>query len=236
MRIKNITAKLAVASVVVVGLVLITLNAGGGSLEPNAPPGPTMHSLEDIYQAVSSGSTFGSQPPPKPLAFDAFLKIDVIPGESTDDKHKDWIDILSYSHEMKRVTEDVVDRCDHSDFSIVKTLDKASPKLALYCCTGEHHKEVILELCDPNRPSYNIMRYKFTDVIISGIQIRESPLNSIMIRESPTRASLIRESPYECLPIEEVTFNYGKIEWIYITPDGNTVHANWDLTMNKGGY
>jgi len=27
-------------------------------------------------------------------AYDAFLKIDGIPGESTDDKHKDWIEIL----------------------------------------------------------------------------------------------------------------------------------------------
>ncbi len=30
------------------------------------------------------------------MAFDAFLKIDGIPGESTDDKHKDWIEVLSY--------------------------------------------------------------------------------------------------------------------------------------------
>jgi type VI secretion system secreted protein Hcp len=29
---------------------------------------------------------------------DAFLEIDGIKGESTDDKHKDWIEILSYSH------------------------------------------------------------------------------------------------------------------------------------------
>ncbi|WP_353327541.1 type VI secretion system tube protein Hcp, partial [Chitiniphilus shinanonensis] len=27
------------------------------------------------------------------MAFDAFIKIDGIPGESTDDKHKDWIEI-----------------------------------------------------------------------------------------------------------------------------------------------
>jgi hypothetical protein len=32
------------------------------------------------------------------MAFDAFLKIDGIPGESTDDKHKDWIEILSFAH------------------------------------------------------------------------------------------------------------------------------------------
>jgi polygalacturonase len=34
------------------------------------------------------------------MAFDAFLKIDGIPGESTDDKHKDWIEILSYSFDI----------------------------------------------------------------------------------------------------------------------------------------
>jgi len=32
------------------------------------------------------------------MAVDVFLKIDGIPGESTDDKHKEWIEILSYSH------------------------------------------------------------------------------------------------------------------------------------------
>ena len=31
-------------------------------------------------------------------AYDAFLKIDGIAGESTDDKHKDWIEILSFNH------------------------------------------------------------------------------------------------------------------------------------------
>ena len=34
------------------------------------------------------------------MAFDAFLKIDGIPGESTDDKHKDWIEILSFDFGM----------------------------------------------------------------------------------------------------------------------------------------
>ena len=30
------------------------------------------------------------------MAFDAFLKIEGIDGESTDDKHQKWIEILSY--------------------------------------------------------------------------------------------------------------------------------------------
>jgi type VI secretion system secreted protein Hcp len=236
MKVKHITAKLVMASVVVIGLVLITLNAGGGSLEPNAPPGPTMHSLEDIYQAVSS-SSFGSQPPPKPLAFDCFMKIvceefpDGILGESTDSKHQNWIDILSYSHKVKPM---VTGESFFDVFTVVKTLDKASPKLALFCCRGDNLKEVTLELCDPNRSSYNIMRYKLSNVLVSGVQIRESPLNSIMIRESPTAASLIRESPYDCLPLEEVSFNFAKIEWTYTTADGNTVRTDWDAYGKTG--
>ena len=32
------------------------------------------------------------------MAFDTFLKIDTIDGECTDDKHKGWIEVFSFSH------------------------------------------------------------------------------------------------------------------------------------------
>ena len=38
------------------------------------------------------------------MAFDAFLKIDGIPGESADAKHKDWIDVLSYGFGIQQPT------------------------------------------------------------------------------------------------------------------------------------
>jgi len=37
------------------------------------------------------------------MAGDCFLKIDGIPGESTDDKHKDWIEVMSYSHGVSQM-------------------------------------------------------------------------------------------------------------------------------------
>ena len=45
----------------------------------------------------------------------------------------------------------------------------------------------------------------------------------------------------EALPLEEVTFNYGKITWNYIETDhktgkpGGNVESHWDLVVNKGG-
>ena len=88
------------------------------------------------------------------MAFDAFLKIDGIPGESTDDKHKDWIEVLSFSHGVSQRASGsastaggaTAERADFADFSIVKALDKASPKIFEASATGKHLKAVTVEL------------------------------------------------------------------------------------------
>lgn len=165
------------------------------------------------------------------MAFDCFLNIDGIPGESTDDEHAGWIELLSYSHGLSQTASGAAssgggrsaERCDHQDFSVVKTLDKASPKLALSCCNGTHIKEVKMELCRAARDKQKYMEYVLSDVIVSSVRPGGSAQGG------------------EALPLEEVSFNYGKIEWTYTETDHDTgkpkgdVKAHWDLTANKGG-
>jgi type VI secretion system secreted protein Hcp len=165
------------------------------------------------------------------MAFDTFLKIDVIPGESTDDKHKDWIELLSFSHGISQPASGSAstaggrsaERCDHQDFSVVKALDKASPKLALFCCNATHIKKINVELCRAAGDKQKYMEYNLSDVIVSGVRPGGSSKGG------------------ETLPLEEVSFNYGKIEWVYTETDHSTgkpkgnVKTNWDLTANKGG-
>jgi len=165
------------------------------------------------------------------MAFDCFLKIDGIDGESTDDKHKDWIELLSFSHGISqpatgsaaRAGARTAERCLLEDFSIVKTLDKASPKLALNCCNGKHIDDVTLELCRAGGDKQKFMEYKLSDVIVSSVKPGGSAQGA------------------EALPLEEVSFNYGKIEWTYTETDPVTgkpvgdVSAHWDLVTNKGG-
>jgi type VI secretion system secreted protein Hcp len=164
------------------------------------------------------------------MAFDCFLKIDGIPGESTDDKHKDQIEILSYSHGVQQESSGSAStaggrgsqRCDHEDFTIVHTLDKASPKLALFCCSGKHIPSIIMEICRATGDKQKYMEYKLTDAMVSGVR--------------PAGSSKENEP----IPLEQVSFSYGKIEWIYTATDHKTgkaagdVKAHWDLTMNKG--
>ena len=164
--------------------------------------------------------------------FDCFLEIDGIPGESTEDSHPEWIEVLSYSWGVSQPASGMLssggsrtaERCDHEEFSVVKTLDKASPKLALYCCNGAHIAEVTLELCRTTEEGrQRIMKYKMEDVIISSVR-----------PSGPTQGG-------EALPLEEVSFNYGKITWTYTEVDHKTgkpkgdVEAYWDLVTNTGG-
>jgi type VI secretion system secreted protein Hcp len=165
------------------------------------------------------------------MAFDAFLKVKTIPGESTDDKHKDWIEVLGFAHSISQPSSGARssagaasgERANHGAFRISKTLDKASPKLMLACCNGEHIGEVILELCRATGDKQKYMEYKLSDVIVASV----NPIGESKGEEN--------------LPMEEVAFNYGKIEWTYTVTDHRTgrsagdVRAYWDAIANKGG-
>ena len=162
------------------------------------------------------------------MAFDAFLNVDGIPGESTDDAHADWIEVLSYSTGVSQTASGSAssgggassERADFQDFSIVKALDKASPKLSVACADGTHISEVVLELCRAGGDKVKYMEYKLSDCIVSSHRPGGSSQGG------------------ETLPLEEVSFNYGKIEWTYTQQQrtdgsgGGNVAGGWDLEKN----
>lgn len=162
------------------------------------------------------------------MAFDAFVKIDGIPGESTDSKHKDWIEILSFhwgvtqlgTARRSEAGAAGSERVTHNDFSFVHHLDKASAKLFLACCDGTHIKNIVVELCRATGDKTKYMDYKLYDNIITSV--------------GPGGASGDAGS----VPLEEVKINYGKIELTYTATDHQTgkpagdIKAGWDLVKN----
>ena len=163
------------------------------------------------------------------MAFDAFMKIEGIPGESTDDKHKDWVEIVSFSFAADQPASAAkstaggatTERVDLGDFSIVKMLDKASPKLLEFCCTGKHIKEITIELCRAGGDKVKYMEYKIEESIVRSYRPGGSAKGG------------------DSLPVEEVSFDYGKIKTTYTQQKradgsgGGQVVGGWDAVANK---
>src|SRR5690606_288522 len=161
------------------------------------------------------------------MAFDAFLKIDGIPGESTDDKHKDWIEVTHFKQSMSQPASATAssaggataERVDFGTFDIKHLMDKASPKIYDACATGKHIKEVILEVCRACGDKQKYLEVKLEQVIVSTV--------------------VSDGTSGEGFPSESVSFSYGKIKWTYTQQKradgtgGGNVNSGWDLTANK---
>jgi type VI secretion system secreted protein Hcp len=143
-------------------------------------------------------------------AFDTFLKVDGIPGESTDSAHKNWIEIFSYSFGATNVasrgtlTGAGIGKVSFSDLKVTKPVDSTSPKLFEACVTGKHIPMVTLDL----------------EVSTSGTLIAsgEGRLHMETIRLTNVFVTSFEDMwdtfADNDLPMERVTFTYGKIEWL----------------------
>jgi type VI secretion system secreted protein Hcp len=163
------------------------------------------------------------------MAFDAFIKIDQVPGESTDDKHKEWIEILSFHWGVSQAAAGTrssaggagAERASFQDFSFVHVIDKASPLLFKHCAKGTHLKKIEFEACRAAGEKTVFQRFEFEDCIITSVH--------------PGGASKDEMN----LPLEEVSFNYGKMIHKHTPTDHGTgkalgaVEADWDLKANK---
>lgn len=162
------------------------------------------------------------------MAVDMFLKIEGIDGESSDDKHQKWIEILSYSHGVSQPVSGVSatggrtgGRADFQNMSISKTIDNATPDLNIKCAKGEHIPKVELELCLASGEKHTFMKYTLEDCIVTSVQPGGS-------------------AGAEVKPLESVSFAYGKIKWEYTPIDhtgkpGSATDRTWDLEANKQG-
>jgi type VI secretion system secreted protein Hcp len=155
------------------------------------------------------------------MAVDYFLKIDGFPGESKDSKHKDEIDVRSWSWgEQNAGTMGFgggggAGKVDMQDFHFVMGVNKATPKLILSCASGEHIKHAILTCRKAGKEQQEFLVYTFSDILISSYQTGAD--NEI--------------------PTEQVSFNYSKMEVAYKEQKvdgtlGGAIKAGWDLKQN----
>jgi len=158
-------------------------------------------------------------------AVDYFLKIDGVPGESTDSKHKNEIDLESWSWGQSNLGTHAggggggAGKVNMQDFSFTMKVNKASPKLFLKCAVGEHIKEATLVCRKAGKEQQEYLKVKFSDLLVSSYQVGGSAGNVV--------------------PVEQISLNFSKIEVQYAPQkadgslDSPVVH-NFDLKQMKG--
>ena|SRR5215472_4922182 len=109
---------------------------------------------------------------------EGYMQIDGIPGESTDDKHKDWIEVLAIGHEILQPVSSTkssaggasTGRTQHGDFVFTKQVDKASPKLNEAVSNGKHLSKAKLEMCRAGGGQVKFYEITLEQVMISKVQ------------------------------------------------------------------
>lgn len=133
---------------------------------------------------------------------DFFLKIDGIPGESTDHKHKDAIQLESWSWGESQTGTSAKGggmgggKVQMQDFHFSMVTNKASPKLFLNCANGTHIKKAELTCRKAGGDQVEYLKFFFEDMIISSYQIGAS-------------------AGGDGMPMDQVSFNFTKIKFQY---------------------
>jgi type VI secretion system secreted protein Hcp len=109
------------------------------------------------------------------MASDIFAKIGDIKGESLDSKHKDEIEVLSFSWGVTSTSATQSGggggsgKATFQDLSLVHKIDKASPLLMRACAIGEHLKEATITHRKAGKDQQDYLIVKMNDVIITGV-------------------------------------------------------------------
>ena len=159
------------------------------------------------------------------MAVSIFARIGTIQGESQDDKHKDEIEVLSWSWGVSQSGTIVhgggggAGRASFQDFNFTHSVDKASPVLMTACATGEHIKDATITVRKAGGDEQEYLVIQMTEVLVTSVSTSGS--------EGDT-------------PMEAVALAFAKVDLEY-TPqksDGSLdagVHFTYDLRVNRKG-
>lgn len=157
-------------------------------------------------------------------AVDYFLKLEGVDGESQDSKHKNEIELLSWSFgatqsgSMHSGGGGGTGKVSMQDLSVTKLVDKSSPKLLLACANGEHITKATLVARKAGKEQQEYYKITLTDVIVSGYSTSGHSQS--------------------VLPMDQVSLNFGKIECEYKEQkiDGSlagVIKTGYDMKQNK---
>jgi type VI secretion system secreted protein Hcp len=160
------------------------------------------------------------------MATDIFAKIGDIKGESLDSKHKDEVEVLSWSWGVQQSGSMAYGggggegKASFNDFNFTHHVDKASPVLMKACATGEHIKEATITVRKAGKGQQEFLIFKMNDILITSV----NPSGS------GDAASTVESIAMQCAKVD--------LEYKPQKADGSLdagLHFKYDIKGNKEG-
>lgn len=159
------------------------------------------------------------------MAYDAFLKLGDIVGESIEARHLGWIEIESFSWGVTQSGSFAsgggggTGKASFQDIHFTSSTQKSSPLIAKACATGSHFPKAELSFIKEAQGGFEFMKFEFTDVLVSSFQLGGS-------------------SHGEDRPTDSFSLNFAKIEFDFMPQraDGSLdtpVVFNFDVQGNR---
>ena len=161
------------------------------------------------------------------MAIDVYLQIDGIKGESSDDKHKDWIECKSVSWGVKQPKSatastgggHTAERCEHSELTITKLTDLATPILLQTCSAGRTIPKARLEFM---RADGQGTRIKYFEIELENVLVGD-------VQPAVSEGDFMQEN---------VGLKFSKVKYMYTQQKvgggaGGNTSGGWDLASNK---
>ena len=111
------------------------------------------------------------------MAVDYFLKLDGIQGESQDEKHKNEIQVLSWSWGAANVSSVAgtggsgAGKADLSDVSMMLNFDKSTPKFFKAICAGSHLATGTMSAIKAGGNGKPYLKVDFKEIFVTGLQM-----------------------------------------------------------------
>ena len=169
------------------------------------------------------------------MAFDAFLKIDGVVGDSTDQRHSREIALISLAGGAVQPSSRTggggggAGKVAMQDFHFAANAGVASPPLMLACATGQHFPTATLSVRKAGTTPIDYFKVVLTDVLVTSYQTGSTPVDSGGY--SPLKGALDA-------PLDQFTLGFAKIN-LQVTPQdsrgvaGTPVTAGFDVTTNS---
>jgi type VI secretion system Hcp family effector len=158
--------------------------------------------------------------------FNAFLKIEGVKGEATQEGFKEHIPLDSFSLGASNPVDMMsgggrgAGRVSVSTFNAGKMTDKSSPILFQACCVGKHFPNAEVSICKAGGEQKAFLTYKFDTVFIADINWSGGGGDDT--------------------PAETLSLAFSKIEMTHLSQDmkgqlGDPIVASYDIAAATAG-